>query len=122
MDSIYKENVLWHWRYPKNYGRIKKPNRSSLLSNPSCGDEIRMDIRLGKNKIADIKFSGHGCVISRASASMLTEYARGKNVGTLKKIDRDFIMKMLGVKLNSNRLRCALLPLETLKKIISNNP
>jgi nitrogen fixation NifU-like protein len=76
-----------------------------------------MFIKINGSKISEITFKGKGCAISMASASMMTEYLKGKNKEELKKIDKKFIIKMLGIDLGVNRIKCALLPLEALNKL-----
>ncbi|MFN4212782.1 MAG: Fe-S cluster assembly sulfur transfer protein SufU, partial [Microgenomates group bacterium] len=76
--SLYQEIILEHYRHPKNYGQIKNPSKKIKITNPLCGDEIEMMIKLKGDKIGEIKFQGQGCAISQAAASMLTEYCLGK--------------------------------------------
>lgn len=116
--SIYKDIILDHYQNPRNFGKLKKPTATISVSNPLCGDKIKMEIAENQNVIKDISFSGEGCAISKASASMLTEYAKGKTKDELRKIDKTFIINMIGFELSPNRLKCALLPLEALIKIL----
>ncbi len=78
-----------------------------------------MFVVIKNDKVSDIKFSGKGCAISQASASLLTDYAKGKRKEDLKKLDRNFMIRTLGIELGPNRIKCALLPLEALYKLIS---
>lgn len=122
--SIYKEIILEHWRRPHNFGRLRpdlngrrsRVWRSQVL-NPSCGDEIEMTVLLSRSRIKEVKFQGRGCVISRASASLLTDYIKGRDLKKLANLKKEFIIKLLGVPISVARLRCALLPLEALNKI-----
>ena len=99
-----------------NKGEIINPDISYRDSNPSCGDIIQIDIRLDKeNNIEDIKFNGYGCIISQASASMLSEKVKGRKLEEIKKIKKEEILKMLGIELSGIRLKCALLSLKVLK-------
>lgn len=116
--SIYQELILDHYKNPRNFGNIKNPSHTSVLDNPFCGDKISMDIIFQSGKIYEIKFSGRGCAVSMAAASMLTEIAKGKNTKELQKLDKSDILKMLGIELSPNRLKCALLPLEVLQKCL----
>lgn len=116
--SIYQEIILDHSRNPKNYGEIKNPTKTFSLNNPLCGDQIKIDVIIQDNKIRNIAFSGQGCVISKASASLLTEYVKGKKISSLIKLDKSIILDMLGIELSPARLKCALLPLEVLRKVI----
>lgn len=116
--SFYKDLILFHWKNPKNYGSLKKPSKKVFLNNPFCGDAIKMEAIIKNDKIKDIKFSGKGCIISLATASLLTEYAKNKDISRLKKLDKNFILDLIKIDLGPTRLKCALLPLEALKKII----
>jgi len=116
--NIYKDVILDHYKNPRHYGRLSRSTHSVKGSNPFCGDKITFDILIKDNLIKDIKFSGSGCAISIASASMLSDYLYGKSKDSLKKLDKNFIIKTLGVDLGPTRLKCALLPLETAQKII----
>ena len=116
--NIYSELILDHYRYPRNFGSLKNSAKKSVIFNPSCGDRIEMDIIFEKDKVKQIKFRGQGCAISQASASILTVQVKGKSKEDLKKIDKDFMIKLLGIELGPTRIRCALLPLEALHKLI----
>ncbi|OGK14003.1 SUF system NifU family Fe-S cluster assembly protein [Candidatus Roizmanbacteria bacterium RIFCSPHIGHO2_02_FULL_37_15] len=116
--NIYSELILDHYQNPRNFGSIKNPSKKSVIYNPSCGDRIELDIVLKQNKIKDVKFRGQGCAISQASASILTDYVLNKAKEELKKLDKDFMIKLLGIELGPNRITCALLPLEALHKLI----
>lgn len=115
--SIYQDLILDHYRTPRNHGELKNPTGTVKLFNPLCGDKIQMDVVASNGTITDIAFSGSGCAISQASASMLTEYAKNKSVEELKNIDKTFIIDMIGVTLSPNRLKCALLSWEALIKL-----
>jgi nitrogen fixation NifU-like protein len=115
--SIYQEILLEHYKNPKNFGPL--PGAKSLqLNNPLCGDIIQMNVLIKDNKVENITFEGKGCAISTASASLLTEYAKGKHVDELRKLDKSFILDIIGIDLSPNRLKCALLPLEVLQKTL----
>ena len=116
--NIYQDIILDHYHHPHNQGKINKPDQLAIVNNPLCGDKIEMTVNFEKNKIKEIKFQREGCVISNASASMLTDYVKGKSKQELKKLDSKFIIKMLGIDLGINRIKCALLPLEALRKLL----
>lgn len=115
--SIYSELILDHYQHPRNFGSFNQASFISKAFNPLCGDEIELFLMIKNDKIEDIKFKAKGCAISIASASMLTEYLKGKRKVELKKIDKKFIIRMIGIELGVNRIKCALLPLEALNKI-----
>lgn len=118
-ESMYQENILDHYKSPRNFGRMENASVHHHEYNPLCGDELEIFLSIDKNKkIADVKFSGHGCAISVASASMLTEEIKGKNIDELKKISKEHILEMLGIPISPVRLKCALLSLDTFKNSI----
>lgn len=114
--SIYQDIILDHYRNPRNKRSLQNPTASSDLRNPLCGDVIHVDVAVRDGVITDVAFEGSGCAISQASASMMTEYAKGKSNEALKKIDKDFIVGMLGLELSPTRLKCALLAWEALAR------
>jgi nitrogen fixation NifU-like protein len=116
--SIYSEIILDHYENPRNRGPLAKPTSSCHVANPLCGDKIDMSIKVNNGKVTDIKFEGIGCAISTASASMLTVYAKNRRVADLKKMDQKSMIKLLGIELGVNRIKCALLPLEALHKLL----
>lgn len=118
MSSLYSEIILDHYQNPRNFGKIENFDKKIEVANSLCGDKLTLYLKFENEKVKDIKFEGVGCAISKASASMLTDYIKGKKKTELKKIDKNFIIKMLGVELGVNRIKCALLPLEALKKLI----
>ncbi len=116
MEDLYRENILDHYQNPRNYGSLDDPDISYEDDNPMCGDVIRIDVKLDEeNRISQVSFSGEGCAISTASASMLTEKVLGKTVDEVKQIGKEDILDMLGIQLGPVRLKCALLPLKVLK-------
>ena len=116
---MYQENILDHYKSPRNFGRMENPSVHHHEYNPLCGDELDMFLVIDKNKkIADIKINPHGCAISVASASMLSEEIRGKNIDEVKSMTKEQILEMLGIPISPVRLKCALLSLDTLKNSI----
>lgn len=114
-DEIYRENILDHYKRPSHKGTIESPDITYEDSNPLCGDVIRMDFKVEDGKIAAVRFSGHGCSISQASADMLCEKLEGMSLEDAKKISRVDVLEMLGIELGPVRLKCGLLALKTLK-------
>jgi len=115
LDDLYRENILEHYKHPRNRGTLEHPDITYEDANPLCGDKIRMDINVRDGKIADVRFSGVGCSISQAAASMLCEAIEGKPLDEVKKLGRDDMLEMLGIQLGPVRLKCGLLALKTLK-------
>jgi nitrogen fixation NifU-like protein len=115
LDDLYRQDILDHSQNPRNFGTLDHPDISAEDSNPLCGDRIRMDLIVRDGAIEDVRFTGIGCSISRAAASMLTEEIKGKTLEEVKRIGRDEVLEMLGIELGPVRLKCALLALKTLK-------
>lgn len=113
--NIYQEELLDHYENPSNYGTLPNPDISHEEDNPLCGDRIRIDLLIENDIIKEVRFSGHGCTISLAAASMLTEEIAGKPLAEVKQLSRDDILTMIGIPLGPVRVKCALLPLKVLK-------
>ena len=113
--NIYQEELLDHYENPSNYGELPNPDISHEEDNPLCGDRIRIDLIVEDDTIKEVRFSGHGCTISQAAASMLTEEIEGKPLAEVKQISKDDILDMIGIPLGPVRLKCALLALKVLK-------
>ncbi len=116
--DIYRKNILEHYKSPRNFGKLDKRSKKSHGENPSCGDSITIDVCIVKGRIEDIKFSGEGCAIAIASASMLTEKVKGMKITKVADIGFSDIEKMLGIKVMPARKRCAMLSLNILKKLV----
>ncbi len=115
--DIYKELILDYYRNPRNFGTLQTFDIEAHDTNPLCGDEVDIQIKVGEgHKIEDIRFSGKGCAISQASASMLTELAKGKPLEWVKELSKEDIFKLLGTSdLGPSRVKCALLGMKVLK-------
>ena len=113
--NIYQEELLDHYENPSNYGTLSDPDISHEEDNPLCGDRIRIDLVVEDDTIKEVRFSGHGCTISQAAASMLTEKIEGKTLTEIKQLTKDNILDMIGIPLGPVRLKCALLALKVLK-------
>src|SRR6056297_3609082 len=110
-SDMYRQQILDHYKNPRNYGELEDPTFTHVGENPMCGDEIRMDVKLDDDEetIKQVAFSGDGCAISQASASMLSKELRGKTVDELLEMDRDDVIDMLGVDISPMRVKCAVL-------------
>jgi nitrogen fixation NifU-like protein len=108
---MYRQQILDHYKNPRNYGELEAPSFSHEGENPSCGDTIRMDVVLADDgeTIERVAFSGDGCAISQASASMLTQRLPGTTLPELAAMDRDDVVEMLGVDISPMRIKCAVL-------------
>ncbi len=118
MSGLYRENILDHYGNPRNEGTLENADVSYERANPVCGDVVRLDIRFEGGKVSEVRFSGQGCVISMASASMFTEQIQGKTVSELQHMDEDDILQMLGVELGPSRIHCGMLPLKVLREAL----
>lgn len=114
--GMYKAHVLDHYRDPRNYGVVPDPDVDAVGTNPLCGDELRFTARLAGDRLDAVRFEGHGCALSQAAASMLTERVTGESRDAVAHLQEDDVLEMLGIPVSSMRRRCALLGLETLQK------
>ena len=116
MDDLYRENILQHYKNPSNWGELDTPDLEFFDSNPLCGDELRVQLHTDDaGVITEVRFSGHGCAISQAAASMASDEVIGMPVDELLKLDRRFVLDLLGIDISATRIKCALLSLKVLK-------
>jgi nitrogen fixation NifU-like protein len=116
MDDLYRENILQHYKSPHNWGELEDPDLEADDLNPLCGDELKVQLKVDDHgRIEDVRFSGHGCAISQASASMASDEVIGMPVEDLLKLDRSFVLDLLGIDISATRMKCALLSLKVLK-------
>ncbi|MBI2106273.1 SUF system NifU family Fe-S cluster assembly protein [Candidatus Woesearchaeota archaeon] len=113
-EEIYRENIIDHFKNPRNYGEIVEAEIKHSELNSICGDIIRLFVKLERGKVIDAKFKGNGCAISMAATSMLTEKLKGKTLEDIKKLTKEDVFEMLGIKLGIVRMKCGLLCLNTL--------
>ena len=117
MDDLYREDILDHYEHPHHHGTLADTDISIGDNNPSCGDRISIDVKLSpdRTRIADIAFSGDGCVISQAATSMLMDAVLGKLVDEVQQLDRHAVLDLLGLRLTPTRVKCAVLGLKVLQ-------
>lgn len=116
MDDLYREYILEHYKRPHNWGPMESPDLQASDNNPLCGDELTVMLKVDdEGRIEDIRFDGHGCAISQASASMASDEVKGMKVEDLLKLDRGFVLDLLGIDVSATRMKCALLSLKVLK-------
>ena len=120
MDELYRENILDHYKHPHNWSppeaEIEQADLEFHDLNPLCGDELRVQMALdGEGRIEAVRFSGHGCAISQAAASMASDEIKGMPVDDVLKLDRSFVLDLLGIDISATRIKCALLSLKVLK-------
>jgi nitrogen fixation NifU-like protein len=116
-DNLYRDFILEHYREPHNRGVLEPHDLHFADSNPTCGDEMSMTLRLdqARERVADVAFDGRGCAISQASASILTDDLRGLTLGELRDLDPAEVVANLGVPIGPARLKCALLVYKVLQ-------
>ena len=115
MDDLYREQILEHYKRPRHWGEMADPDAEAEDNNPLCGDELKVQLRIEDGRVSDVAFSGHGCAISQASASMASDEVIGMPVDELLKLDREFILDLLGIDISATRMKCAMLSLKVLK-------
>lgn len=119
MESLYSKNIIDHYGHPRNEGILDDPDISCERDSPVCGDVVRLDIRLKNGRVGETRFSGRGCMISMASASMLTEVIKGKTLSELRTLRDADVLELLGVTLGPVRSHCGLLPLRVLQAALA---
>ena len=119
MDDLYRDYILEHYRHPHNFGVIETPDLRWEGANPLCGDRITMMLTVRDGRIADVAFTGRGCAISQASASLLTDELRGRTLDEAAGMTPDDVLDLLGIEISPARLKCALLSLETLEHALA---
>ncbi len=115
MDDFYRDYILDHYRHPRNFGRLEQFDVEAEDLNPLCGDRIRMELKLDDGVVSDVRFSGKGCAISQASASMLTERVKGMKLSDVAKLGKDLVLEDVGIGISPTRMKCAMLGLRVLK-------
>ncbi|MEM0097589.1 MAG: SUF system NifU family Fe-S cluster assembly protein [Conexivisphaerales archaeon] len=119
MSYFFIENIMDHYKNPRNMKIINEASSVFGDSNPTCGDTVKIFIKVNENKIEDIGFQGHGCALSMASSSLLTEMVKGSEMQDALKITESDLMRELGIKeLGPNRIKCIALSVKTLKMAI----
>lgn len=114
-DELYRENLMDHYRHPRNHGTLEHPDCEAEGKNPLCGDEVEIDLQIADGRIAAIRFAGNGCAVSQAATSMLTELVDGLPVDEAAALPSQAIIDELGIPLSAMRVKCAVLGLGTLK-------
>ena len=115
-SSYYREQIIDLYENPLNYGELATADFSYEEDNPLCGDVVRIDVKLDENgRVAQVAWSGDGCAISQASASLLTEEIKGKTLAEVKEFSKEKVLELIGIPLSMARVKCALLSLKVLK-------
>jgi len=114
-EELYRENILDHYKRPRNFGALASPDSQAHDSNPLCGDDITFYIKAGRGRLQEVKFEGSACAICLAAASMLTEEVKGKKLEDARKYGKGQLLSAVGIDPGPTRLKCALLPLKVFK-------
>ncbi|MGI8624641.1 MAG: Fe-S cluster assembly sulfur transfer protein SufU [Solirubrobacteraceae bacterium] len=115
MDDLYRDQILDHYKNPHHWGEIADADLEFEDTNPLCGDELKVQLKVRDGKVSDVAFSGHGCAISQASASMASDEVVGLPVEDLVRLDKAFVLDLLGIDISATRMKCALLTLKVLR-------
>jgi len=114
-DPLYREIILEHWQHPQNYGVVESADFNLEGTNPLCGDSLRLTGKLVDGVVAEIAFTGDGCAISKASASVFTEKVKGMKMDDIRRIEPDEVLGDLGLTLTPARTKCALLVYQAMR-------
>ena len=115
MDDFYRENILDHYKNPRNSGHLDHPTVTAEGVNPLCGDELAVELRVAGGIVEEVRFNGRGCAISQAAASMISEVATGRSVDEVRGFGAEDVLEELGIPLMPIRLKCALLSVNLLR-------
>jgi nitrogen fixation protein NifU and related proteins len=115
VDDFYRDYILDHYRNPRNFGSLERTDVEAEDLNPLCGDQIRMQLKLDDGVVSDVRFSGKGCAISQAAASMLTERVKGMKLADVATLSKDVVLEDVGIGISPTRMKCAMLGLRVLK-------
>ncbi|HEX5827557.1 MAG TPA: SUF system NifU family Fe-S cluster assembly protein [Candidatus Limnocylindrales bacterium] len=120
MDDLYRDYILEHYRRPHNFGVIEDPSATFEGANPLCGDRITMQLAVKDGVVTDIGFTGRGCAISQASASLLTDEVKGKPVADVAGFGADDLLDLIGIEISPARLKCAMLSFDSLQHLLAD--
>ena len=118
MDDLYRDYILEHYRGPHNFGVLEEPSATFEGANPLCGDRITMQLTVKDGVVTDVGFTGRGCAISQASASLLTDEIKGKPVGDVAGFRADDLLELLGIEISPARIKCAMLSFDSLQHLL----
>ena len=121
MDDLYRDYILDHYKRPRNFGELEPHDLEALEHNPLCGDELGVHIRVKDDRIEDLRFHGHGCAISQASASIASEELKGMSLEEVAKLGADWMIELLGIPVSATRRKCALLNLKVVRGAVTGD-
>ena len=121
MDDLYRDEILDHYRNPHNFGTLEEPTTVKEGANPLCGDRITLMLAIDDDgNIQDVAFTGRGCAISQASASMLTDEIKGKPLSEIAQLGQQDVLDNLAIEISPARMKCAMLSLDTLRLAVGD--
>jgi nitrogen fixation NifU-like protein len=121
MDDLYRDYILDHYKRPRNFGELEQRDLEGEEHNPLCGDELGVHIRVEDGRIADLRFHGHGCAISQASASIASEELKGMELAEVERLGADWMIDLLGIPVSATRRKCALLNLKVVRGAVTGD-
>ncbi|MBI3036358.1 SUF system NifU family Fe-S cluster assembly protein [Candidatus Woesearchaeota archaeon] len=116
VEELYREEIMDHYQNPRNFGKIRDADVSYQDYNPVCGDEITMQLKMENGTVKEAMFTGKGCAISQAAASMLTEEIGGKSAKGIVAMKQDEMLKIIRINPGPVRIKCAMLALRAVQK------
>ncbi len=119
MDDLYRDFILEHYKRPKNFGELDPHDLEAHEHNPLCGDELGVHIRVKDGRVEELRFHGHGCAISQASASISSEELIGMELEAIAALEADWMLDLLGIPISATRRKCALLSLKAMRAAIT---
>ena len=119
MDDLYRDYILEHYRRPHNFGALESPSASFEGANPLCGDRIMLQVKVAYGTLAEVGFTGRGCAISQASASLLTDEIKGKPLSAAAAMTPDDLLDLLGIEISPARMKCAMLSHDALRHVLA---
>ena len=120
MDDLYRDYILEHYKRPRNFGELD-PTIRGPRQEPAVWGRVGVHIQVGDGRITDLRFHGHGCAISQASASIASEELIGMPVDDAAGLDADWLIELLGIPISATRRKCALLNLKVVREAINGD-
>ena len=120
IEKLYQEVILDHHKNPRCHGCVSCPDAACALRNPLCGDQVHIELTLTPDgRVHQVRFEGHGCVISQAATSLLADHVEGASLDEVRKITPADVVKLLGVPLSPTRMKCGLLGWKAIQKAVA---